>query len=291
MSRSVVPESGSLDMLLDTMCNTFGGVCFIALLVAILSAMMPKKAAEESDNPPDVERMVENERLAAIVRRRDELKAALDIQEDLFRESETNVAEIVTEGELVAGLSAKDAAVSALEAELKEMEDEIVRLATSTDYNKTESERLRKLADSLRKELEKAEYDRRRTVRTPLERELDGITPVDYWIRQEQIYIVRDASQCHCENSVYGEDVTADYTVIQGRGAHVDTTYFASTGFENAVRKIGGMQFARIFCDSSSFNALCLFRDELVKRGLRYNWYVFDGETLRFVYGKDSKVQ
>ncbi len=41
MKRSIL-ISQSLDMLLDTMCNTFGGICFIALLVALISASTPK---------------------------------------------------------------------------------------------------------------------------------------------------------------------------------------------------------------------------------------------------------
>ena len=41
--------SGSLDMLLDTMCNTFGGVCFIALLVSVISISLPPDRAGDAD--------------------------------------------------------------------------------------------------------------------------------------------------------------------------------------------------------------------------------------------------
>ena len=51
MKRRTSP-SGSMDMLLDTMCNTFGGVCFIALMVAILSAVVP--VGEKKDCPDEV---------------------------------------------------------------------------------------------------------------------------------------------------------------------------------------------------------------------------------------------
>ena len=36
MSRKSSASSDSLDLLLDTICNTFGGVLFIAMLVIIL---------------------------------------------------------------------------------------------------------------------------------------------------------------------------------------------------------------------------------------------------------------
>ena len=47
MKRSVI-DGGSMDMLLDTMCNTFGGVCFIALMVVLISSAMPKSKDEQS---------------------------------------------------------------------------------------------------------------------------------------------------------------------------------------------------------------------------------------------------
>ena len=46
MSKSREPES-SLELLLDTMCNTFGGVMFIAIaLVVVLSMMSHIESAE-----------------------------------------------------------------------------------------------------------------------------------------------------------------------------------------------------------------------------------------------------
>ena len=51
MSRKRPDESNSasLDLLLDTICNTFGGVLFVSMLVVILLNM---SAAEVSDEPP-----------------------------------------------------------------------------------------------------------------------------------------------------------------------------------------------------------------------------------------------
>ena len=52
--------AGSLDMLLDTMCNTFGGVCFIALMVAIISASLPANQDDEKDAHAVSEQMIIN---------------------------------------------------------------------------------------------------------------------------------------------------------------------------------------------------------------------------------------
>ena len=37
MPRKLPPQSDSLEMLLDTMCNTFGGIILIALLLSLIA--------------------------------------------------------------------------------------------------------------------------------------------------------------------------------------------------------------------------------------------------------------
>lgn len=278
-------------MLLDTMCNTFGGVCFIALLVAILSAMVPKTTVSATELEQDTGRMVENERLAQLRMRRDELRQAATLLEDLLSASSTNETITVTEAEIAAEIAAKADAITELRKKLKGMEEEIARLATSEEYNKAEAARLRKLADELRDELEKAELERRRIVRTPMEREVAGLEPFDLWIRDNHVYVVNDSSQCRCEERGFGNSREWRYTVIHGRGSLVDPAFFGGAAFSSIVRRLGGMRYARIHCDSNSFSALCLLRDDLVRRELRYNWYVCDKDELTFVFGTDSKVQ
>ena len=48
MNRKQVQSEGSLDLLLDTICNTFGGVVFIALLVVLLLRLSPIKQLSAS---------------------------------------------------------------------------------------------------------------------------------------------------------------------------------------------------------------------------------------------------
>ena len=45
MSRRAAPSGDSLDLLLDTICNTFGGILFIAMLVVILTNQMSRESA------------------------------------------------------------------------------------------------------------------------------------------------------------------------------------------------------------------------------------------------------
>lgn len=43
MSKHGSPTSDSLELLLDTICNTFGGIVFIALLIVVMLRLSPTK--------------------------------------------------------------------------------------------------------------------------------------------------------------------------------------------------------------------------------------------------------
>ncbi len=48
--RSLMSDTSSLELLLDTICNTFGGIVFVSLLVVILVNMSSRETA---DTPPE----------------------------------------------------------------------------------------------------------------------------------------------------------------------------------------------------------------------------------------------
>lgn len=60
-SRRQQPGSNSLELLLDTICNTFGGILFIALLVTILTQLSEKKTPvprPSTATPEEIESLV-----------------------------------------------------------------------------------------------------------------------------------------------------------------------------------------------------------------------------------------
>ena len=52
MSRRAEDDGGSLELLLDTICNTFGGIVFISILVVMLLNFTQE---ETLPRPPDPE--------------------------------------------------------------------------------------------------------------------------------------------------------------------------------------------------------------------------------------------
>ena len=68
-------EGGSLDMLLDTLCNTFGGIILIALLLAL---SVNKKSVELYDKLVKTD-----DNKSELIREREQLKnSLLDLQDE-----------------------------------------------------------------------------------------------------------------------------------------------------------------------------------------------------------------
>lgn len=76
-------ESSNLELLLDTMCNAFGGVMFIAMLLAVLSQFMVDHPAEEDP--------VASATQAALAQRADELEKALQKAEEELAEIQKRI--------------------------------------------------------------------------------------------------------------------------------------------------------------------------------------------------------
>jgi len=80
--RTEDSSAGSLDLLLDTICNTFGGVLFIAILAAILlQATHDKKQNHQEEEKPNQEQLTQLQlELDAALSELDSLRIAADIQ-------------------------------------------------------------------------------------------------------------------------------------------------------------------------------------------------------------------
>ena len=56
-------NAGSLDLLLDTICNTFGGILLIALLVVIMLTETSKSTSESETKEQSAVELVKNENM------------------------------------------------------------------------------------------------------------------------------------------------------------------------------------------------------------------------------------
>ena len=70
-------QGDSLDLLLDTMCNLFGGIVFVALLIAMLASDGATKRAETTLTP--TQELIERE-IANLTQDRDVLAKAVELE-------------------------------------------------------------------------------------------------------------------------------------------------------------------------------------------------------------------
>lgn len=273
-------SAGSLDMLLDTLCNTFGGVCFIALMVAILSAMLPKASSDDAAKESSVtEEMLAVQERERLTRRRDELTAAVAA----FAVSDASDAADLSATGLSAKFSSKRAAVAQLKSERG-------RLEKTLSDAKSGNPKIKAL------ELRNAELERKvkgfsgklRKVRTPVEREMPGLRSVTVWLHGGMLYRIGDNRQVK-GNALLGGGVC--YSMIRGAGSWVDAEFLDGSEWRGIIGDAGARGYVRIYSDLQSFPQLCRLRDSLVASGQMYNWHLHEDDEIVFVSGYDGRVQ
>ena len=291
------PESGSLDMLLDTMCNTFGGVCFLTLMVSLISMAAPKDgaASAETESALAAHKIEEREK-AGLLRRRDELRNAIAIQQEFVSGNSTGVvvrADLIRMSEKLAS----DAElVKAYEKKRIEYLDELAKLKTSVSYSRREAARLSRLVRELEDRVGKPIFDRHRVVRTPKERKRDGLRTIDVWLHRHRLYLLdsTDGSVEVVNRKRESGRLSWDVRLVDGKGLLIDDDFFQhGTGKEwvRVKQDIGPNSYVRIFTDTVSFSELCLLRDALISRNSMYNWIVNEENVIHFVEGYDGRVQ
>jgi len=77
--RRSKPQSSSLDLFLDTICNAFGGIMFLSILISVLLQFRGNDSAVQLDQPTisEAESQLTEDRLAKLQSERLELVATI----------------------------------------------------------------------------------------------------------------------------------------------------------------------------------------------------------------------
>jgi hypothetical protein len=132
-------DQSSLELLLDTISNTFGGVLFMAILIAILLQMSGKPSGSQEEQPeiPQAELIALKQQLDAAIAERAALQEALKTQaatrdelrqEDLQPQVETLAALRAERDELQAKKLEQLAAISQSQVKVNELSEQISAL-------------------------------------------------------------------------------------------------------------------------------------------------------------------
>jgi len=282
---------GSLEMLLDTMCNTFGGIILIALLISLVARdhrLQPQataRAASAATRVLEAEANLARARAAAeaalnatgdvavrvrLAGEREELRARLGLlDEESARLKARLLVEAATAEQEVQDLAAR------LEQERQRLERELpAERARQRDLTR-EQERLQAQAALAREQLRERTRPEVRQLRFPREHPT-GKRPCDVIVRQGRLYPVHFFSQGLKQRNT----ATLRWRPAEGGGEYVEPLpglgldpvrdLEAVEAFFRQVPAGGYFLVFQVYQDS--FGAFGLAKQMAVNRGFETGW-------------------
>lgn len=285
MSRKSAPSGDSLDLLLDTICNTFGGILFIAMLVAILTNQVSRDVAPKS---PSAESSRELRKLRGELTKSDsrltKLRQAVRQKEDLerrFASSESlGLLESIrsldeTSDDLLKDRSQQLADVAESQADLEETARELERIA----------QQMAEAQERLRLEKQQLETEaslRSRTSQVPRQREtqkaqipffLKAGRFCGYVSRDENGQLVRNEEETKISEPEPGSQFLEP---IEGAGLAVaDDGSNAAQIAERLSTFDKNQHFLSIYVFQDSFAHFETLKNEIIRGGFEYHLVPF----------------
>lgn len=269
-------DDSSLDLLLDTICNVFGGVVFIAILIAILTSNTTGDVDEAAKQ--QVDEMVQRYRSASLEFRIEQMEEAL--------ERLKSTRDLISNEESRRGI----AFIDSLESASDEADRRILRMQDWLQSN----DRMQRAEDTLARtglaEVEtqitelKRMLEQQRAVdtvhiRLPIERRTEK-KEIVLLLQHNRIYVVPLGSGVPLLDRVYKfrdvsmNEILGRWSVhpVIGRGFSADANGLAS---RRAATLFGAARvdeyYFLLFVFPDSVDAFRRFRDAAVSRGYRYN--------------------
>jgi len=157
-------DGGSLDMLLDTMCNTFGCLIFLAILLAIISREVAHSIhVREAGGVTTVESRRQEATIAALTLERESLQKILASQQKVHELKGPRDVDLSTLREESAILDKK---LKAVKQQLEQTRERIISQKEETARKTAECEQIEKKLSDLKSDAEKKKVIKR-NVRLP----------------------------------------------------------------------------------------------------------------------------
>ncbi len=294
MSRRAVSDStDSLELLLDTICNTFGAVIFISMLVALL---VNNNAQQDSRSEPDRDPAVEAAQVAAEIQEAQQrveiLRQQLE-QQELIKERFASQTSFALAGRIMQQ--------TAEQARLVEQKSEVINSVTTAKGDSAkllkESEKLRAEQRSvetthsnLQAEMEEELELSGRTARIPQVRRTTKASVV-YALDDDKLYRVTTPDQgvdyADCERTTSGGVAIIKPKSNAGVQVH-------RSGASGAIRQrfdgvIRQNSFIQIFVSLDSFAAFLPVKDCLVDLGLEYEVVITPDDNVELGLGESER--
>ena len=182
----------SLDLFLDTICNAFGGLLFLAILLTLLVQM---RSSDDSGSAREVVSEVELERLALEIstaeRRREELNAhvsklsqlAGEMKGSPLQKQASNIEELQKKLEpLLSQIQSESQQVESMLREIRELQEQMAKLEVELPL-------AREALAQAKQNLSESLTSRQETVEAPVER-VTLKSPICLLVRYNRVYLV-----------------------------------------------------------------------------------------------------
>lgn len=283
---------GSLEMLLDTMCNTFGGIILIALLISLVARdnrLQPQatpRGASTATRLPETERDLARAKAAAaelardlagdaaarirLAGERERLRARLGLlDEESARLKARVLAEAANASQTIQDLAAR------LEQERRQLERELPAEITRQRELTRERERLQAHAALAREQLRERTRPEVRQLRFPREHPT-GKRPCDVIVRHGRLYPVHLFPQGLKQRNT----ATLRWRPAEGGGEYVEPLPGLGMdpvrdreAVEAFFRQVSAGEYYLVFqVYQDSFGAFGLAKQMAVNRGFETGW-------------------
>lgn len=301
MKRRVSDQGDSFDLFLDTICNTFGGIVFLAILVALLAKIRHEPSGTESAEQP-VTALMMNTLELELVQQQSRLRDLQSIREALPEVPiDPEVTNLVDRSDELKELSANEAQ---LVERRQQLGQNLIQIATQTATIPEQIEQAEEDFEEVTVELTtaKAEWEavqkqKARTLQIPLERQGAGARGIILLSGEELFLVVSPKNE---RGDFFNKHVVAEPIPGTGSAGYEITPRFGkglSLGSEKSILAIRGTAERLSREDSTliiavypdSYHHFGPVRDAFKSFGMNYElWVKSKDEPLQVFYGKGS---
>lgn len=275
--------SDNMDMLLDTMCNLFGGIIVIAILLAIVTNAAKPVAPPPMADPVKFEEQQQLE-IDSLTSRIAQMRALLG--------SATNAV-------FDADLRRVIAKIAATEKEIEKFLMQIQSVQQRVESRKVELASMVEETLRLRKQLASL-VQKERTMRVPLAHNIMK-TPVFAAIRSKQFYLITDMSQAYRAGAsraydttsveVRGNPAASSRTIVLRNQAGLPVRQGVESG--GALREIldnidSSEEFIYFAVYPDSYAEFNYIKELVVAHGIDYNWLPMKANETIIIMTSDS---
>lgn len=290
--RSAGESTDSLELLLDTICNTFGAVIFISMLVAILVNRTSTKAShDESPSDPATEAaLVQTEiqqaqerlrvlsgqlRQQQLVTRRFASEESLALAGQIRQRTQDRVGLMNQKSDAVQTITEVKARSASLQ---RQFEQQSAQLKTAANENQS-------LGEQLQSQLELSG----RTARIPRLRKTNK-TAVVYALDDGRLYRITTAAQVVDENDCERVSSQGRELITPRKGGGLEVDGRPSSELDGRFDRLQADQyFVQIFVSRDSFAAFLPVKDVLVTRRVEYEVIITDSDQVELYLGTSQR--